>query len=135
MSDEGKIREPGGDGGPEDDLAPFYEALRDRAMRPPKLLPGAAATRIAARIREDARPRRLGRLVAAASGALLVALLGVVLFVRPRSAPSPNPVALVPVGETTPEPREEIVIWIDEETPLTMTVGPSGPADEKGGDS
>lgn len=120
------------DRGPDEVLAPFLDVLRKRASLPPALAPQMAAVRIGARIREEERSRRHGWIVAISTCAILAVAIGF-FFLVPRHAlraPSAAPSASVP--QPLADAREEVVVWIDDETPLYMTVGSSEPASEKG---
>ena len=108
------------------DPNPFgeFEAAWRRAVdRPTSVAPVEAARRAV----ERARLRRRRRASAWVAAAILVAAVAVWRApVRPRPAPaSPGPAA---VEVAIPGP-DVVVIWIDEETPLYMTVvAPEGRA-------
>jgi hypothetical protein len=97
----------------------FDEEWRRRAARPPGKSPAAAAAEVRARLSRQASAH-LWRLPAAAVLVLaLTAFLGVRLLNPPKTVPAParvvGPVAVAPLAEG------QVLIWLDEETPLYMT--------------
>jgi hypothetical protein len=97
----------------------FDEALRAWADRPPRLDSRAAARAVTSRLGERRRqpPRLVWTLATAA--AVAVAAAGV-LVVRVTSPPlGPQQAGMVLATPTLTE--GQILIWLDEETPLYMT--------------
>ncbi len=119
---------------PPDDKVPvegFEEAWRNWVRRPPQRSPAEAATRITALIRERRRRRRA--IWASAAAAVLVVAVAVVL----RWAGLPT--RLAPVQPATPAQEApqlgqgEVLMWLDEDTPLYMTFQPPEQGEAKGG--
>ncbi len=104
----------------------FAEAWKRWAAIPPRKLPPAAATEVMASIEHRPSEHRWGRLLATAA-ALLLAVGGTVLWKPWGKAPAPQPVG---VEEIVPMGKGEVLIWLDEQTPLYMTF--QAPADEPG---
>lgn len=112
-------------------LGEFEAAWRRAAERPTSLAPAVAARRAV----ERARVRRRRR-ASAWGAAAAAALAGVALAVWRQPAPpvpvvpSPPPLAGVASGPA----GEVVVMWLDEETPLYMTLAaPEAGAASRGG--
>jgi len=105
---------------PEDDglNAEFEEAWKRRSAQPPRQSPADAAAAVAFRIRQRPARHRPNWYLAAAA-AVLLALVGIMVVWRPvRTTTQPQPEsqqASLPLG------KGEVLIWIDEQTPLYMT--------------
>ena len=107
----------------------FVAAWRSWVNRPPKLDPREAASRITARIRRRTPWYAVRWGLAAATAMLLVAVGATVLLRReiapqhrqPESASAPSPIG-----------KGEVLIWLDERTPLYMTFQAPEPIQEKG---
>jgi len=122
-------------------MARFEQELRELAARTPRLDPATAATKVAARLGERAtpRPRRQLRLawgLAAASAALVVAVIGLTggqnagrtrWTLPPAIALSASPPSTLGSGQ--------VLIWLDERTPLYMNFAPPGGGTDSGGGS
>lgn len=111
----------------------FDEALRAWAGRPPRIPPEEAARRIAERLPEPraAAPRRPGvrpavRLAVALAAAVFVLAVGLTLFVGPlgpgRGAESPDAGAAPPSGVPVAPAGDVLVLELDPETTLYMTL-------------
>ena len=105
---------------PEDDgrNAEFEEVWKRWSARPPRLSAEEAAALVASRIRQ--RPvRRQPNWYLAAAAVVLLALVGTVAIWRPVRTPTESQPASqqasLPLG------KGEVLIWIDEQTPLYMT--------------
>ena len=98
--------------------AEFEQAWKRWATQPPRQSPADAAAVIASRIRQQPAGRRPNWYLAAAA-AVLFALVGTVVVWRPvRTAPQPQPESQ---QASLPLKKGEVLIWIDEQTPLYMT--------------
>jgi hypothetical protein len=131
------------DGRPEESndlLAGFEQALRARAARPPETSPAAAAAAVRERLKSADRNVRItlpawGWGLAAVALALALGTLG--RLGEPRLAPEPPPqIALVAstTGGTTLRDGQ-VLIWLDERTPLYMNFAPPGGGSAPGGGS
>ena len=99
-----------------DRLGRFEEAWRRWATRPPRRGPEAAAREVAAALRLRRERRRLRRVVLAAAAAVLIVVpLAVHRSTQPSVAPEGVAALEPPVAEG------QVLIWLDEETPLYMT--------------
>ena len=95
----------------------FEERWREWAGRPPKTSPAAAAQEVVASLGARRQRRRPRLLVAAA--AVLVAVGGIAIH---RGMRSPGePVVVETAVETPALGAGEVLMWLDEETPLYMT--------------
>ncbi len=105
---------------PEDDglNAEFEQAWKRWSAQPPRQSPADAAATVAFRIRQRPAVHRSNWYLAAAA-AVLLALVGTVVVWRPvRKTIQPqqeSQQASLPLG------KGEVLIWIDEQTPLYMT--------------
>ena len=107
----------------------FVEAWRRWVNRPPSLSPAASAARVASRL-TAARPSRRPRWALAAAAALLLTVTGTtVLWWRGRPAELPPQTA---ADQTRPLGKGEVLIWLDEQTPLYMTFQEPEPGPGKG---
>lgn len=104
------------------------DAWRRHAARPPDLSPEDAAARVLRRLAERHGVTRRGRhhWRLAAAALLLVVLLAAAVLLRLPAAPSAPPRA-GEVAETALSSDGVVVLWLDEETPLYLTLEP--PAD------
>ena len=108
-----------------DRLGRFEEAWRRWATRPPGRGPEAAARGVAAALRRRRERRRLRQIMLAAAAAVLIV---VPLAVYRSARPPVDPEAGVFLGEP-PAAEGQVLIWLDEKTPLYMTFqAPEGPA-------
>ncbi len=110
----------------------FVREWRAWLDRPVKQSGAAAATRIAGLLRDSRRSRRPVWAVAAA-GATIV-LVAVICLV-PRRISTELPVSHSPAAPVISEPAQpgEVLIWLDEDTPLYMHFQP--PASQGGNKS
>lgn len=112
-----------GIGGP-DRERDFEDRWRTWAARPPRTSPAAAAAAVRERLRRPA-PHRWWLPAAAAAALTVTALLSVRSLGPPRPASTPSS----PAGAeaTMPLGEGEVLLWLDEDTPLYMTYQqPSG---------
>lgn len=107
----------------------FEDAWRRHAARPPATSPQEAAGQVLQRLaegetaaREKAARRRPLRLAAATAVVVLVLVAATVLL-RPPDRPSVPPRA-GEVAETALPPEGVVVLWLDAETPLYLTLEP-----------
>lgn len=107
-------------------LKDFEERFRRWAQRPPDTPPEEAARRVVDRLpAQGATFRPWHGLAAAAVLALVVTSW---LLLGPGGTPTPTP----PIGETAvaesahPADSDEVLLWLDESTPLYMTFAPAG---------
>ena len=103
----------------------FVDAWRRAADRPPRLAGSAAARRVVARLEPPPRRRAALRWAAAAVLAAVLALavaLGWWDFRRqaPAALPVPETVAAAPL----PLDDGVVLLWLDDETPLYLTLTP-----------
>ncbi len=117
------MKSPGG----EDLDSRFAEAWKKWTRRPPQKSPAAAAAEVAYRIRHRPSAQHQSWYLAAAA-AMLLLLVGTTVLWKPwRIAPAPRPASF---QETIPMGKGEVLIWLDEQTPLYMTF--QAPEDEEG---
>ena len=96
----------------------FDEAFREWAARPPGTKPEIAARRVTDRIRRHPpRSRRSWLVAAAAVAALAAGSVALLQLASPPDSPGPAPVTSRAVDLDT----DEVLIWLDPETPLYMT--------------
>jgi len=109
----------------------FDDALREWAARPPRLAPAAAARAVAARVapRRSQPFRPAWALAAAAAVVLAVGSLVTVRALRQPAAPVAG--GAVPAAPILGE--NQVLIWLDEETPLYMTFAAPGDGAARGG--
>ena len=114
---------------PEDDgLDDGFEQVWKRwAARPPRQSPTEAAAGVALRIRQERGRRRSSWLLAAAAATLLAAVGTTILWRSYRTVPSALPVT---EQETLAPGKGEVLLWLDEQTPLYMTF--QAPEEEQG---
>ncbi len=101
-----------------DPLIRFEEAWQEWVQRPPETSAAAGAERVAAAVRASRRRRRPRWIMAtAAAAALLVAGFTAHFVLRGPTPPVPTVMApaAVPLG------AGEVLIWLDDDTPLYMT--------------
>ncbi len=104
----------------------FAEAWKQWAASPPRKLPSAAAAEVKASIERRPSEHRSGRLLATA--AILLLAVGAAVLWRPwEKTPASQPAG---VEEIVPMGKGEVLIWLDEQTPLYMTF--QAPAEEQG---
>ncbi len=96
----------------------FTEAWRAWANRPPKLSSSEAAARVAARIAAERHSRTPQWYLAAAAAVLLAVTGATVLWRHERSVPSESRAT---VDQSRPLGKGEVLMWLDEQTPLYMT--------------
>ncbi len=113
---------------PEDDGLDngFEQAWRRWAAQPPRQSPTEAAAGVALRIRQR-RGRRSSWMLAAAAAALLAAVGTTILWRPSRTVPSALPVT---EQEALAPGKGEVLLWLDEQTPLYMTF--QAPEEEQG---
>ncbi len=104
----------------DDRLQQFDRALRRWAARPPATPPREAAAQVAERLAGSQRGSRSRWLVAAAA-VLAVAVAGVELS-RHESVREDEVPAAVSQTAAVSLTGDEVLIWLDEETPLYMTL-------------
>lgn len=101
------------------------DRFRSWAQRPPETAPDEAARRVTARL--TGRPssfRPWHGLAAAAVLALVIAASWLLVFDEPTpSTPTLQAEATDPVHPTD---SDQVLMWLDESTPLYMTFAPSG---------
>lgn len=116
----------------------FEDAWRHRAARPPATSPREAAGQVLQRLAEreqaarDHAARRRPLRLAAATALVVLALIAAAVLVRLPHAPS-VPESAGEVAETALPPEGVVVLWLDAETPLYLTLEPpaNGGADRK----
>jgi ferric-dicitrate binding protein FerR (iron transport regulator) len=111
----------------------FVAAWRRRVERPPALSPQAAAARVRARTEARTRTVRRRRWQLATAAAVTAATLLVAVLLVPHpgpgddGAPTARRVAtsagVVDAAATAPSDGE-VVLWLDTETPLYLTLAP-----------
>jgi hypothetical protein len=101
----------------------FDEAFKSWAERPPKTPSSDAARRVVASLPEPRSSWKLGgsglRLATAAAGLALLLVVSWVSLPTPPDPSSPLHEVAIP-----PLPDEVVLLWLDEETPLYLTVAP-----------
>ena len=102
----------------------FDEALRDWGGRPPRLDSASAAAAVASRLRE--RRRHPPRLVWALATTAAVALAAVGVLVVQVATPPIGPQQVGMVAATPTLTEGQVLIWLDEETPLYMPYAAPG---------
>lgn len=115
-----------------DPLARFEEELRRHAARPPATPPGIAARRVMARLAAaERRPAGVFHLRWAVVAAAVVLAAGAWFF-----SPSGPRFSEPPVAAGPPALGEGVVLlWLDPETPLYMSLTPPSRGAENGGES
>jgi len=98
----------------------FEEAWRRRLERPLRTPPPQAAARIAAQL-ESRRRSRITRWIPLAAAAAVALAVGVTLLREPAPQLS---LPARPTPEVRPLGEGEILLWLDENTPLYMTFQP-----------
>jgi hypothetical protein len=96
----------------------FTEAWRRWVNRTPRLSPAEAAARVGARIAAQGPSQRPRWFLAAAAAVLLVVTGVTVLWRHGRLVEPPTQTA---VDQARPLGKGEVLIWLDEQTPLYMT--------------
>lgn len=101
----------------------FEEAFRSWAERPPHTPADEAARRVIARLPEHRGARwssgRRLRFATAAAGLALLLGIGWSLLPKPQGAPAQErEVALPPLAD------DVVLLWLDKETPLYLTIAP-----------
>jgi len=99
----------------------FIEAWRHWARRPPTRSPAEAAAAVSRRL-PLRRQRRYWWGLAAAAALTVTVALAVYWSISVRRASPPG--ATINLQETTPLGNGEVLIWLDEQTPLYMTFQP-----------
>jgi hypothetical protein len=132
------------DDGPDDGLAGFERALREQAGRAPRRSGADAAAAVRARLSGAGKARRGLRPAwgwsLATTGALAALLLVAGVTGRfgsedsdATTAPPAGP-AVAALGPSSPTlGNGEVLIWLDERTPLYMTFAPPSPGDRGAG--
>ncbi len=119
---------------PSDEKIPgdrFEETWRNWVRRPPRKSPAEAAARVAGLIRDRRRQRRT--IWACAAAAVVMAAVGVAIRWADLSR---QPVSVPPAALVQEAPQlgqGEVLMWLDEETPLYMTFQPPEQGVAKGG--
>lgn len=108
----------------------FAQAWRDWLERPLKKDASTAAAQIAGLLQQRSQARR-PRWIPLAAAAALACVIGVSMFRVLRQAPPPRPPA--EIGEASSLGKGEVLIWLDEHTPLYMTFQPPDAAGSSGG--
>ncbi len=107
-------------------------AWREYAARPPRRSPSDAAAAIALQIRQlPARRQRPTWYLAAAAALLLAAVSTTVLWKPLGTSPRSQPAAV----QGTSLGKGEVLMWLDEKTPLYMTFQEPDEDQAKGGKS
>jgi hypothetical protein len=96
----------------------FEQAWKQYAQRPPRLSPAEAAEHVRRRLYTPA-PVRYWRFAAAAA-LILAGALAVLWTTLPDPPPEPGPIAESSV-EPAPLSNGEVLLWLDDRTPLYMT--------------
>lgn len=109
----------------------FVEVWRRWLERPPRLTPRQAAAAVATRLRPAPAPGWHRWAAAAATCCLLAAVL---IVVRRGVAPPAGVVIYEGTVITGPAeaPADEVLLWLDADTPLYMSLQPSGGEAEGG---
>ena len=107
-------------------LERFEEELRTWGRRPSAISPGAAATRIKARIETDRRSPRRPWGLAWATAVMLTIVGDWLVGRREVPVPSPTPPA---VHEALPLPDNIVLWWLDPETPVYFVIRPAEPGE------
>lgn len=105
----------------------FLEAWKHWAQRPPRQSPAEAAAAVSRRLPLRQQRRSWWALAAAAAMTVTVALaVQWSIFIRRATPPGPT----INLQESAPMSKGEVLIWLDDETPLYMTFQPpeNGPA-------
>jgi hypothetical protein len=113
----------------------FAAAWKRRTERPPSLSPQAAAARVRARLDGRARQRRLRRWQLATAGLVTAAALLAAVVFLPTWGPGGGPgagavrtAASAGTVDAAATPSEgEVLLWLDPETPLYLTLTPPPP--------
>ena len=113
-----------------DGLERFEEEWRRWATRPTGRGPQAAARDVAAAVSRRRERRRLRRVVLAAAAAVLIV---VPLAVHQSSRLPLDPEAVPASLGESPAPAGQVLIWLDEKTPLYMTFQAPEGAERNGG--
>lgn len=110
----------------------FEDAWRRHAARPPTLSPEEAAGRVLHRLAQRPTAPRRRPLRLAAAAALVAVVIVAAALVRLSLSPT-VPQRAGEVAETAVTPEGTVVLWLDEETPLYLTLEPpaDGGADRK----
>jgi len=109
----------------------FKEEWRRWLERPTRLAPSEAAERIALSLPAQ-RPQHNRLRSLAAAAALLLAMVALSVWMTRRS---PAPQHFMSIEETAPIGDGEVLIWLDDETPLYMTFQAPETAPSKEGKS
>jgi ferric-dicitrate binding protein FerR (iron transport regulator) len=110
----------------------FEDAWKKWAQLPPRQSPAEAASRVRSMIEQRRRQRQPPWLFAAAAAVLVAAIALTVHWVRlsPQTVPS-QPAAVL---QETPQLGEgQVLMWIDDDTPLYMTFQPPEGQQARGG--
>ncbi len=115
---------------PEDDGLDdrFAQAWKRWAAQPPRQSPAEAAAGVALRIRQRRGQQLSSWMLAAAAAILLAAVSTTILWKPARTVPSAQPIN--EQGTLAPG-KGEVLLWIDEQTPLYMTF--QAPEEGQGG--
>ena len=101
----------------------FARAWSSWLERPVQRAPGVAAARVAGLLRQPA-PRRRPAWVLGTAGASLALVVLLVVALPPRTGTElPGPLAVTPPAVEPAQPGE-VLIWLDDETPLYMHFQP-----------
>ena len=109
--------------GPRDPEDRFEEAYREWLSRPPGLSPAQAAGRVSERLHTRGRARSW---MAAAAASLLAGAIGISIWWTTAR------VATAPIATPAPLGSGEVLMWLDDQTPLYMTF--QSEAEPKGGE-
>jgi hypothetical protein len=96
----------------------FAAAWKRHAERPPRQSASAATAKVTLRILHRPAHRRTGWFLTAAAAVLLAAVAGTVFWRPARTIPEP---LRVTDRESSPLGSGEVLMWIDDQTPLYMT--------------
>jgi hypothetical protein len=115
--------------------AELRRAWRRLAERPPKMAPEDAARRVLARIAPRREPHGAGAVRWAAAAALLLALAAG-WWQADRWSTQRRPPAAAPAAVQAALPLDEgvVLLWLDDETPLYLTLTPPRTAGAENGD-
>mgnify|MGYP001031048983 CR=1 FL=1 len=119
--------------GERDPWARFEEAWRRWLDRPPRRSGRDAALRLVAAVEARRRRYRIWFPSAAAAALILVVAITAIVFRPPRETRPPG--AVIETGQPLPLGRGEVLIWLDEDTPLYMTFQSPEESREDGGKS